>query len=305
MIYDLIIIGGGPAGLSAAIYGARARLKTLVVEKMYAGGQAAITDRIENYPGFVEGIGGMELTEAMKMQAERFGAKFVNGEAQRIIPKDDRFIVELKNEQLEANAVILAMGAEARKLMVKGEKEFTGRGVSYCATCDGAFYTDRKVVVVGGGDSAIEEALYLTKFAESVTVVHRRNELRATKILQERAFSNEKIKFLWDSVVEEVKGQEAVEEIVVKNIKTGEIISYPTDGVFVAIGWEPNSGIVKGLVNLNERGYIITDENMATNVPGIFAAGDIREKSLRQVITAAADGAIAAVSAEKYIEERR
>ncbi|KYO63896.1 Thioredoxin reductase [Thermovenabulum gondwanense] len=305
MIYDLIIIGGGPAGLSAAIYGARARLKTLVVEKMYAGGQAAITDRIENYPGFVEGIGGMELTEAMKMQAERFGAKFVNGEAQRIIPKDGRFIVELKNEQLEANAVILAMGAEARKLMVKGEKEFTGRGVSYCATCDGAFYTDRKVVVVGGGDSAIEEALYLTKFAESVTVVHRRNELRATKILQERAFSNEKIKFLWDSVVEEVKGQEAVEEIVVKNIKTGEIISYPTDGVFVAIGWEPNSGIVKGLVNLNERGYIITDENMATNVPGIFAAGDIREKSLRQVITAAADGAIAAVSAEKYIEERR
>ncbi|WP_068749362.1 thioredoxin-disulfide reductase [Thermovenabulum gondwanense] len=304
-MYDLIIIGGGPAGLSAAIYGARARLKTLVVEKMYAGGQAAITDRIENYPGFVEGIGGMELTEAMKMQAERFGAKFVNGEAQRIIPKDGRFIVELKNEQLEANAVILAMGAEARKLMVKGEKEFTGRGVSYCATCDGAFYTDRKVVVVGGGDSAIEEALYLTKFAESVTVVHRRNELRATKILQERAFSNEKIKFLWDSVVEEVKGQEAVEEIVVKNIKTGEIISYPTDGVFVAIGWEPNSGIVKGLVNLNERGYIITDENMATNVPGIFAAGDIREKSLRQVITAAADGAIAAVSAEKYIEERR
>ncbi|MGB9840489.1 thioredoxin-disulfide reductase [Thermovenabulum sp.] len=304
MTHDLIIIGGGPAGLSAAIYGARARLKTLVVEKMYAGGQAAITDRIENYPGFVEGIGGMELTEAMKMQAERFGAKFVNGEAQRIIPKDDGFIVELKNEQLEAKSVILAMGAEARKLMVKGEKEFTGRGVSYCATCDGAFYTDRKVVVVGGGDSAIEEALYLTKFAESVTVVHRRNELRATKILQERAFSNEKIKFLWDSVVEEVKGQEAVEEIVIKNIKTGEITSYPTDGVFVAIGWEPNSNIVKGLVNLNERGYIITDENMATNVPGIFAAGDIREKSLRQVITAAADGAIAAVSAEKYIEER-
>ncbi|MGB9977475.1 thioredoxin-disulfide reductase [Thermovenabulum sp.] len=304
MTHDLIIIGGGPAGLSAAIYGARARLKTLVVEKMYAGGQAAITDRIENYPGFVEGIGGMELTEAMKMQAERFGAKFVNGEAQRIIPKDDGFIVELKNEQLEAKSVILAMGAEARKLMVKGEKEFTGRGVSYCATCDGAFYTDRKVVVVGGGDSAIEEALYLTKFAESVTVVHRRNELRATKILQERAFSNEKIKFLWDSVVKEVKGQEAVEEIVIKNIKTGEITSYPTDGVFVAIGWEPNSNIVKGLVNLNERGYIITDENMATNVPGIFAAGDIREKSLRQVITAAADGAIAAVSAEKYIEER-
>lgn len=305
MTHDLIIIGGGPAGLSAAIYGARARLKTLVVEKMYAGGQAAITDRIENYPGFVEGIGGMELTEAMKMQAERFGAKFVNGEAQRIIPKDNGFIVELKNEQLEAKAVILAMGAEARKLMVKGEKEFTGRGVSYCATCDGAFYTDKKVVVVGGGDSAIEEALYLTKFAESVTVVHRRNELRATKILQERAFSNEKIKFLWDSVVEEVKGQEAVEEIVIKNIKTGEITSYPTDGVFVAIGWEPNSSIVKGLVNLSERGYIITDENMATNIPGIFAAGDIREKSLRQVITAAADGAVAAVSAEKYIEERR
>ncbi|MGB9812699.1 MAG: thioredoxin-disulfide reductase [Thermovenabulum sp.] len=305
MNHDLIIIGGGPAGLSAAIYGARARLDTVVVEKMYAGGQAAITDRIENYPGFVEGIGGMELTEAMKMQAERFGAKFVNGEVQKIIPKEDGFEVVLKNEQLKAKAVILAMGAEARKLMVKGEKEFTGRGVSYCATCDGAFYTDRKVVVVGGGDSAIEEAIYLTKFAESVTVIHRRNELRATKILQERAFSNEKIKFLWDSVVEEIRGKDAVEEIVVKNIKTGEEIIYPTDGVFVAIGWEPNSEIVKDLVKLNERGYIVTDENMATNVPGIFAAGDIREKALRQVITAAADGAIAAVSAEKYIEEKR
>lgn len=305
MNHDLIIIGGGPAGLSAAIYGARARLDTVVVEKMYAGGQAAITDRIENYPGFVEGIGGMELTEAMKMQAERFGAKFVNGEVQKIIPKEDGFEVVLKNEQLKAKAVILAMGAEARKLMVKGEKEFTGRGVSYCATCDGAFYTDRKVVVVGGGDSAIEEAIYLTKFAESVTVIHRRNELRATKILQERAFSNEKIKFLWDSVVEEIRGKDAVEEIVVKNIKTGEKNIYPTDGVFVAIGWEPNSEIVKDLVKLNERGYIVTDENMATNVPGIFAAGDIREKALRQVITAAADGAIAAVSAEKYIEEKR
>jgi len=305
MNHDLIIIGGGPAGLSAAIYGARARLDTVVVEKMYAGGQAAITDRIENYPGFVEGIGGMELTEAMKMQAERFGAKFVNGEVQKIIPKEDGFEVVLKNEQLKAKAVILAMGAEARKLMVKGEKEFTGKGVSYCATCDGAFYTDRKVVVVGGGDSAIEEAIYLTKFAESVTVIHRRNELRATKILQERAFSNEKIKFLWDSVVEEIRGKDAVEEIVVKNIKTGEKNIYPTDGVFVAIGWEPNSEIVKDLVKLNERGYIVTDENMATNVPGIFAAGDIREKALRQVITAAADGAIAAVSAEKYIEEKR
>ncbi|MCG0276100.1 MAG: thioredoxin-disulfide reductase [Thermosediminibacteraceae bacterium] len=304
-MYDLAIIGAGPAGLSAAVYGARARLSTVIIEKMYPGGQAAITDIIENYPGFPEGIGGAELTEAMKKQAERFGAQFLNGDVEKIEKQDNKFVIQLKHETLEAKAVILAMGAEARKLGVKGEKEFIGRGVSYCATCDGAFYTDRPVMVVGGGDTAIGEAIYLTHFASSVTVVHRRNELRATKILQERAFKNEKIKFIWDSVVEEIKGGDAVEEVVVRNVKTGEKSSVPVDGVFVAIGWDPNTAIVKDLVQLNERGYIITDENMATNVPGLFAAGDIREKSLRQVVTAVADGAIAAVSAEKYLEENQ
>jgi thioredoxin reductase (NADPH) len=304
-MYDLAIIGAGPAGLSAAIYGARARLSTVIIEKMYPGGQAAITDIIENYPGFTEGIGGAELTEAMKKQAERFGAQFLNGEVEKIEKQNEKFLLHLKNETVEAKTVILAMGAQARKLGVKGEKEFTGKGVSYCATCDGAFYTDRAVMVVGGGDTAIEEALFLTHFARSVTVVHRRNELRATKILQERAFKNEKIKFIWDSVVEEIKGADAVQEVVVKNLKTGETTSIPVDGVFVAIGWDPNTAIVKDMVKLNEKGYIITDENMATGVPGLFAAGDIREKSLRQVVTAVADGAVAAVSAEKYLEEHQ
>ncbi|KXG75688.1 Thioredoxin reductase [Fervidicola ferrireducens] len=304
-MYDLAIIGAGPAGLSAAIYGARARLSTVIIEKMYPGGQAAITDIIENYPGFTEGIGGAELTEAMKKQAERFGAQFLNGEVEKIEKQNEKFLLHLKNETVEAKTVILAMGAQARRLGVKGEKEFTGKGVSYCATCDGAFYTDRTVMVIGGGDTAIEEALFLTHFARSVTVVHRRNELRATKILQERAFKNEKIKFIWDSVVEEIRGADAVQEVVVKNLKTGETTSIPVDGVFVAIGWDPNTAIVKDLVKLNEKGYIITDENMATGVPGLFAAGDIREKSLRQVVTAVADGAVAAVSAEKYLEEHQ
>ncbi|MDN5331584.1 MAG: thioredoxin reductase [Tepidanaerobacteraceae bacterium] len=304
-MYDLAIIGAGPAGLSAAIYGARARLSTVIIEKMYPGGQAAITDIIENYPGFTEGIGGAELTEAMKKQAERFGAQFLNGEVEKIEKQNEKFLLHLKNETIEAKTVVLAMGAQARRLGVKGEKEFTGKGVSYCATCDGAFYTDRTVMVVGGGDTAIEEALFLTHFARSVTVVHRRNELRATKILQERAFKNEKIKFIWDSVVEEIKGADAVQEVVVKNVKTGEKTSIPVDGIFVAIGWDPNTAIVRDMVKLNEKGYIVTDENMATGVPGLFAAGDIREKSLRQVVTAVADGAVAAVSAEKYLEEHQ
>jgi len=303
IMYDLAIIGAGPAGLSAAIYGARARLSTVVIEKMYPGGQAAITDVIENYPGFTEGISGSELAEAMKKQAEKFGAEFLNGEVQKIERQGEKFVLHLKKETVEAKAVILAMGALARKLGVKGEKEFTGRGVSYCATCDGAFYMDRKVMVVGGGDTAIEDALFLTHFASRVIVVHRRNELRATKILQERAFNNEKIEFIWDSVVEEIKGADAVQEVVVKNVKTGEIKSVPVDGVFIAIGWDPNTAVVRDLVKLNEKGYIITDENMGTGVPGLFAAGDVREKSLRQVVTAVADGAIAAVSAEKYLEE--
>lgn len=302
MVYDVAVIGAGPAGLTAALYAARARLSTVVVEKMFPGGQAALTDIIENYPGFTEGISGIQLADAMKRQAERFGAEFTNGDVERIEKNDDLFTVFLKGESIKAKTVILAAGAQPRKLGVKGEKEFTGRGISYCATCDGAFYKDKPIAVVGGGDTAIQEALYLTRFASEIYVIHRRNQLRATKVLQERAFKNEKIKFVWDSVVKEIKGEGTVDEVVVENVKTGKLDSLRVDGIFIAIGHIPNTDFVKDLVQLNEQGYVITDAYMATNVPGIFAAGDMRQKDLRQVVTAVSDGAIAAVEAGKYLE---
>ena len=217
---------------------------------------------------------------------------------------DNKFIIHMQEEKLEAKTVILAMGAEPRQIGVKGETEFVGRGVSYCATCDGAFYTDKPIVMVGGGDTAIEEAMYLTRFASSIHVIHRRDELRATKILQERALKNDKIKFIWDSVVEQIKGEDAVEEVVVKNVKTGELSSVFVDGIFVAIGYTPKTDFVKNLVKLDNQGYIITDDHMKTGIPGLFAAGDLRQKSLRQVVTAVSDGAIAAVEAGRYIEEQ-
>ncbi|HHV19734.1 MAG TPA: thioredoxin-disulfide reductase [Thermoanaerobacterales bacterium] len=303
-MYDVAIIGAGPAGLSAGLYAARAKLSTVIVEKMFPGGQAAITYRIENYPGFAEGVGGADLADAIKTQAESFGAEFLNGDVEKIEKKDDKFIIYMKGESLEAKSVILATGAQPRKVGVKGEKEFTGKGVSYCATCDGAFYSNKPIVIVGGGDTAIEEALYLTRFASSIYVIHRRDELRATKILQERAFNNDKIKFIWDSVLHEIEGKDTVEEVVVKNVKTGKLSSVSVDGVFIAIGYTPNTDFVKDLVQLDEQGYIVTDEHMKTQVPGLFAAGDIRKKSLRQVVTAVADGAIAAVEAGKFIEEQ-
>ena len=302
MIYDVAVIGAGPAGLAASLYAARAKMSTVVIEKMFPGGQAALTDTIENYPGFPEGINGIQLTAAMKKQAERFGAKFINGNVEKIEKNNDLFTIVTKKENLEAKTVILAAGAQPRKLGVKGEREFTGRGVSYCATCDGAFYKDKPIAIVGGGDTAIQEALYLTRFASKVFVIHRRDQLRATKVLQERAFNNEKIEFVWNSVVNEIKGQNAVEEVVVENVKTGKLDSLQVDGIFVAIGHLPNTDFVKDLVHLDERGYVITDDHMVTNIPGLFAAGDVRQKDLRQVVTAVADGAIAAVEASKYIE---
>lgn len=304
MIYDVAIIGAGPAGLSAGVYASRAKLSTVIIEKMFPGGQAAITDKIENYPGFAEGIGGEELTDNIKYQAEKFGAEFINGDVDKIEKQDNKFIIHMEEEKLEAKTVILAMGAEPRQIGVKGETEFVGRGVSYCATCDGAFYTDKPIVMVGGGDTAIEEAMYLTRFASSIHVIHRRDELRATKILQERALKNDKIKFIWDSVVEQIKGEDAVEEVVVKNVKTGELSSVFVDGIFVAIGYTPKTDFVKNLVKLDNQGYIITDDHMKTGIPGLFAAGDLRQKSLRQVVTAVSDGAIAAVEAGRYIEEQ-
>lgn len=303
MGYDVVIIGGGPAGLAAGTYASRARLSTLILEKQHAGGQVAITDQIENYPGLTEPISGSELSEKMKIQAEKFGAKFENGEVVKVEKHESGFTLTLKNDKkVDAHCVIVASGAAPRKLGCKGEEEFSGAGVSYCATCDGAFFTDLPVMVVGGGDTAIEDALYLSRLASKVYVVHRRDELRATKIIQERAFANKKIEILWNSVVEEIKGDDIVNEVVIKNTKTGELSTVKVNGVFMAVGYVPNTDFIKDMIELNDRGYIITNEIMETSQEGIYAAGDVREKTLRQVVTAVADGAIAADQAGKYIE---
>jgi len=300
---DIAIIGAGPAGLTAAIYAARAKLSTSVFEKMFPGGQAAITHSIENYPGFAQGIGGMEMADAMKEQAEKFGAKFIYGQVDYVEPKGKGFVLHLGGETREARSVILAMGAQARKIGARGETNFVGRGISYCATCDGAFYSGKSVVMVGGGNSAVEDAVFLTRFVRDITVIHRRDTLRAAKIIQERAFANEKIRFIWDSVVEEIQGDEKVSGVLLRNVKTGEVKSIPAEGVFVAIGHKPDVKAVKDIVKLDDQGYVITDENMFTGTPGLFAAGDLRKKSLRQVVTAVSDGAVAAVEAEKYLSE--
>jgi thioredoxin reductase (NADPH) len=303
MEWDVIIIGGGPAGLTAGLYAARARLKTLLLEKLVPGGQASTTAEIENYPGAGKGITGPELTQRMEEQAREFGMEIINKEVNEIKLSGRKRIVKCGSEEFVAKAVIIATGAEPRKLGVPGEDGFRGRGVSYCATCDGAFFTGKRVMVVGGGDTAIEEALFLTRFAEKVIVVHRRDQLRATRVLQDRAFKNKKIEVIWDSVVKEIKGKELVEEVILENVKTGETVNVPADGVFVAIGYSPSTGFLKGLVELDENGYVITDDNMQTNIPGVFAAGDLRQKPLRQVVTAVSDGAVAAVSASRYIED--
>lgn len=310
-LYDVIILGAGPGGLAAGLYCGRARLNSLIIEKGQDGGQIAITDEIENYPGQeVEGESGPSLIKRMTEQAAKFGCERVSdtiksvelsGKVKKLVGTKDTY---------EAKTVILATGAYPRPIGCKGEKEYLGRGVSYCATCDANFFEDFEVYVVGGGDSAVEEAMYLTKFARSVTIIHRRNELRAAKSIQERAFKNEKLHFMWDSVVEELRGDDILQEMTVKNVKTGETTEIKADpddgmfGIFGFIGRIPNTDIFKdsGLV-MDERGYIPTDDNMKTNLPGVFAAGDLRVKELRQVVTAAADGAIAATQAEKYINE--
>jgi thioredoxin reductase (NADPH) len=302
-LFDLIIIGGGPAGLTAAIYAGRARLKTLLVEKALLGGLASTTYLLENYPGFPEGLTGIEMGNKLEAQARKFGCDIYYGEATGIKIEKAKKIVDVEKYKLETKAIILATGTQPKKLGLKGEEELRGRGVSYCATCDGPFYRDKNIVVVGGGNAAIEESLFLTRYASKITVVHRRDKLRADKILAERALNHPKIFILWNSEVEEIVGRERVEQVVVKNIKTQTKSKLLTDGVFFYVGSSPNSGLVKGLVKLDENGYILTDEELRTNVPGIFAAGDIRKKSLKQVVTAAADGALAADSARRYIEE--
>ncbi|SKA73081.1 thioredoxin reductase (NADPH) [Clostridium sp. USBA 49] len=301
-IYDIVIIGGGPAGLSAAIYAARSKMDTLVIERSKFGGQTATTDEIENYPGSIENCTGPQLVERMRKQAEDFGTKF---EKDEILEVDfTSKIKELKGNKdiYKAKSVIIATGASPKLAGFKNEIELRGRGISYCATCDADFFTDLNVAVVGGGDSALTEAIYLTKFAESVTIIHRRDKFRGVKSIQEKVFNNPKIKVIYDSVVEEAIGDGILEGLIIKNVKTGEKSNLKVDGCFVFVGYEPISDLFKDKIKMNEAGYIITDEEMKTNISGVFAAGDIRVKSLRQVITAAADGAIAATNAEHYLE---
>ncbi|OAQ21424.1 thioredoxin-disulfide reductase [Thermosulfurimonas dismutans] len=302
---DLIIVGGGPAGLTAYIYAARARLKTLLIEKFSPGGQVLVTDFVENYPGFPEGISGAELMERFTAHARALGLEPLNEEVVSLTVEDELRLIHLADGKvLAAPAVIIATGATHRKLGVPGEEELTGKGVSYCATCDGPFFRDEVIAVVGGGNTAVQEALFLTRFVKKIYLIHRRDQLRATQILQERAFANSKIEFVWDSVVEEILGKEKVEGVRIKNCKTGEKSILEVGGVFIFIGIKPQTEWLTGVVALDERGFIITDSEMRTSVPGVFAAGDVRAKACRQIVTAAGDGATAAYSAETYLSER-
>jgi thioredoxin reductase (NADPH) len=303
--YDLIIAGGGPAGLTAGLYAARGKLRTLLVEKMLPGGQAASTFLIENYPGFPQGIAGPELAQAMEAQARRFGLESAFGEVKKLNARGQFWEVEYEDRTLVTKAVIICTGVEPIKLGIPGEEALKGRGVSYCATCDGPFFREQEVAVVGGGDSAVDEALYLTRFASRVYLIHRRKSLRAEKILQERAFQNPKIEILWDTIVAGVLGETGVEGLEIMNVRSKECRALKLGGVFFYVGLQAQTEFLKGVVPLDAQGYVITDEKMATAVPGVFAAGDVRQKLLRQVSTAVGDGAVAAYAAERYIESRK
>jgi thioredoxin reductase (NADPH) len=302
-IYDVIIVGAGPAGMTAAVYTSRANLSTLMIERGIPGGQMANTEDVENYPGY-EHILGPELSTKMFEHAKKFGAEYAYGEVKEIIDGEEYKTIVAGNKQYKARAVIIATGAEYKKLGVPGENELGGRGVSYCAVCDGAFFKGKDLVVVGGGDSAVEEGVYLTRFANKVTIVHRRDELRAQKILQDRAFANEKIDFIWSHTVKQINAKDGkVGSVTLVSTKTGEEREFPCDGVFIYIGMVPLTKPFENLGITNENGYIETNERMETKIPGIFAAGDVREKSLRQIVTATGDGSIAAQSAQHYVEE--
>jgi len=301
-IHDVIILGAGPAGLSAALYAARADLNPLVLTGTQIGGQAALTHQIENYPGFPDGVGGVELSDLFQKNAERFGAELVFDNATEVDLSKRPFTIKTYGTTYKAKTLILATGANPNELGIPGEKEFLGKGVSYCGTCDGWFFKDKKVVVVGGGDSALEEGIFLTRYATSVTIIHRRDELRAGAILQERAFNNSKISFVWDSVVKEIKGNEGVEIIIVENVKTGEQSQISTDGFFVFIGHKPNSAMYKSKLDMDDKGYLIVDNQMHTSVDGVFAAGEIADPHFRQVVTSAGMGAAAAIEATRFLE---
>lgn len=300
-VYDVIIVGAGPAGMTAAVYTSRANMSTLMIERGIPGGQMANTEEIENYPGFAS-ILGPDLSTKMFEHAQNFGAEYAYGDIKEVRDGYPYKTVVAGDKEYLAKSIIIATGAEHRLLGAPGEKELSGRGVSYCAVCDGAFFRGKELVVVGGGDSAVEEAVFLTRFATKVTIVHRRDSFRAQKILQKRAMENEKIEVIWNSVVKEIRGENVVNGVLLEDIVTNEQREYPTNGAFIYVGMDPLSSSVAGLGITNEAGYVLTDEKMKTAIPGIFAAGDIRDKMLRQVVTATGDGSIAAQSAQHYVE---
>lgn len=301
-VEDLLILGAGPAGLAAALYAARADLNPLVMTGTELGGQAALTDRIENYPGFPEGVGGAELSELFQKNAERFGARLEYDTATEVDLTKRPYTIKTYSNEFLAKSLIIAVGASPNKLKIPGEDQFRGKGVSYCATCDGWFFKEKKVAVVGGGDSALEEGLFLTRYASSVTIIHRRDELRAGAILQKRAMKNEKISFIWDTVVTEVKGDQGVERLVLENVKDGKKSELEVDGFFIFIGHRPNTQLFKGQLEMDEKGYLVTDERMRTKLPGVFAAGEVNDPHYRQVITSAGMGAAAAIEATRLLE---
>ena len=300
---DLVIIGSGPAGLTAAVYAARANLSPLLIEGWQSGGQLTTTTEVENYPGFAKGIMGPELMKEMRAQAGRFGTEFLTGDVSAVSLKNLPLILTIDGERtVEAKTAIIATGASAIPIGLPNEKRLTGHGVSTCATCDGFFFRGKELIVVGGGDSAMEEATFLTKFATKVSIVHRRDKLRASKIMQDRAMKNEKIAFAWNSVVEDVLGQDVVTGVRLRNMVTGKISELACAGVFVAIGHKPNTALFAGQLDMDEKGYIRTHAGTATTIPGVFAAGDVQDSSYRQAVTAAGSGCMAAIDAERFLE---
>ncbi len=303
---NVVIIGSGPAGLTAAVYSARANLSPLLIEGWQSGGQLTTTTEVENYPGFAKGIMGPELMKEMRAQAERFGTEFLTGDVSAVDFKQRPFTITVDGERtIEAGTVIIATGASATRIGLPNESRLTGHGVSTCATCDGFFFKGKELIVVGGGDSAMEEATFLTKFATKVSIVHRRDKLRASKILQDRAMKNEKITFVWNSVVEDILGSNVVTGVRLRNVVTGKISELACSGVFVAIGHRPNTTLFTGQLEMDAKGYLITKQGTATSVPGVFAAGDVQDSQYRQAVTAAGSGCMAAIDAERFIENLR
>lgn len=303
--FDVIIIGSGPAGYTAAIYTARAKRDTLVISGILPGGLLMLTTEVENYPGFADGIFGPELMSIMRKQTERMGATIVDDEVVNVDFKHKPFKVLTSSEEYEAEAVIICTGASPRKIGAKGEQEFGGKGVSYCATCDGPFFRNQDIVVTGGGDTAMEEAIFLTKFGKSIHVVHRRDELKATKVMQERAFENQKIKFHWNKIVDEIIGKDKVTQIIIRDVVTNEKQTLDAGAIFVAIGHEPNTKIFKGQIELDEQGYIVLKDHTKTSAEGVFAAGDVHDHRYRQAVTAAGFGCMAGIDVDKYLSENK